>query len=242
VSYVNSGRAGIVPVRRLHRRFFLPGRPATGTLHVAGYRGGDEPSFQLSEPRYIAARQTVSYRAKRLDKKPLPSGEFGAASLSIVPNRHLTGGNEGGNDCQMTFTHNLGGGWTIQLAPNGASTWPNDDWNPAPDPTAVYQQDAVVMWEADGHLATGCRTVVVWNVYPPINTPGTGGTVTFVMEWDWGSNNVQYSCTSTSPDVHCDDQTNAGFHQYELNYVTPTLVGRSTALDSRPGGGATMGA
>jgi hypothetical protein len=65
VTYVlNSGRRGTLSVRRLHRRLFLPGLPATGTLHVAGYRGGDEPSFRLSKPRRNAARHTVSYRAK----------------------------------------------------------------------------------------------------------------------------------------------------------------------------------
>ena len=220
VSYViNSGKSGTVPVRLLHRRFFRPGLTATGTLHVAGDRGGDEPSFQLSQPRYNAARQAVSYRAKRLDNKPLPRGRFGAASLSIVPHPLLTGGNEGGNDCYMQFTHNLGGGWTITL--NKAGAWPNDDWNPAPDPNTVYQQDDVVQWEADGHLATGCAMTVIWNVTPPQNTPGTAGTVTFSEAWPWGKGPSdgypQYSCTSTTPNAVCDDQTNAGTIMYELN-------------------------
>ena len=39
VTYVlNTGRQGTLSVRRLHRRLFLPGEPATGTLHVAGFR------------------------------------------------------------------------------------------------------------------------------------------------------------------------------------------------------------
>ena len=88
VTYVtNAGRSGRLSVRRLHRRVIVRGRPATGTLHVAGLRGGDEPVFRLSRPRYNAARRTVSYRAKSLSKRRLPGRgvRFGAASLSIVP-------------------------------------------------------------------------------------------------------------------------------------------------------------
>ena len=66
---------------------------ATGILHVAGHRGGDELTFQLSRPRYNAARHTVSYKIKRLGAGRLPSRgaqaagaprRFGPASLSMV--------------------------------------------------------------------------------------------------------------------------------------------------------------
>jgi hypothetical protein len=90
----NSGRAGVMAVRRLHRLLFARAKPApTGTLHVAGHRGGDELTFRLSRPRYNRARRTVSYRAKPLTSKPLPgqathsagaARHFGAASLSII--------------------------------------------------------------------------------------------------------------------------------------------------------------
>jgi hypothetical protein len=89
----HSGRSGVMAVKRLHRRLFSPKTPeATGTLHVAGHRGGDELTFKLSRPRYNRARQTVSYRAKPLNNKPLPSRavraaqtarRFGPASLTI---------------------------------------------------------------------------------------------------------------------------------------------------------------
>ena len=88
-------RFGVVSVKRLHRLLFTPRTPAaTGTLHVAGQRGGEELVLRLSRPRYNAARGTVSYKVRRLNKRTLPSPaarasgfrarQFGAASLSIL--------------------------------------------------------------------------------------------------------------------------------------------------------------
>jgi hypothetical protein len=89
----HSGRSGVIAVKRLHRRLFSAKTlEATGTLHVAGHRGGDELTFKLSRPRYNRARRTVSYRAMPLNRKPLPSRAaraaaparpFGPASLTI---------------------------------------------------------------------------------------------------------------------------------------------------------------
>ena len=88
-----SGRSGVMAVRQMHRMLFTPTSPeATATLHVAGHRGGDEPTFKLSDPRYNRARHTVSYKAKPLNNKTLPgravraaatARTFGAASLTI---------------------------------------------------------------------------------------------------------------------------------------------------------------
>jgi hypothetical protein len=88
-----SGRSGVMAVRRMHRLVFSGAKPtATGTLHVAGHRGGQELTFRLSRPRYNAARGTVSYAVRRM-KGRLPgraagaagmARRFGAASLSIV--------------------------------------------------------------------------------------------------------------------------------------------------------------
>ena len=90
----NSGRFGVMKVRRLHRMLFsAKNATATGTLHVAGHRGGDELTVKLSRPRYNAARRTVSYKFKRLGDGRLPSRaaraagaprRFGPASLSMV--------------------------------------------------------------------------------------------------------------------------------------------------------------
>jgi hypothetical protein len=88
-----SGRSGTMAIKGMHRMLFAPTTPeATATLHVAGHRGGDEPTFKLSLPRYNRAHHTVSYQAKPLDKKSLPgragraaqaARTFGAASLAI---------------------------------------------------------------------------------------------------------------------------------------------------------------
>ena len=90
----NSGRSGVMKVKRLHRMLFSAKyATATGTLHVAGHRGGDELTFKLSRPRYNAARRTVSYKIKRLGDGRLPSRGaqtagaprgLGPASLSMV--------------------------------------------------------------------------------------------------------------------------------------------------------------
>jgi hypothetical protein len=80
----NSGRSGVIAVRRLHRMVFsAKTATATGTLHVAGHRGGDELTFRLSRPRYNAARRTVSYKIKRLGDGRLPS----RASQAAPPKR-----------------------------------------------------------------------------------------------------------------------------------------------------------
>ena len=85
----HSGRSGVMTVKRMHRRLFSAGSArATGTLHVAGHRGGDELAFKLSRARFDRARHTVSYRARPLNDKPIPRAagavrSFGAASLTI---------------------------------------------------------------------------------------------------------------------------------------------------------------
>ena len=73
----HSGRSGVVALTRMHRQLFSARTPAaTGTLHVAGNRGGDELTFRLSKPRYNASRRTVSYAVKRM-KGRLPSRAAG---------------------------------------------------------------------------------------------------------------------------------------------------------------------
>jgi hypothetical protein len=94
----NSGRAGVISLRSLHRRLIPPGKPASGTLHIAGQRGGQELAFKLSRPRYNPARNTVAYRTQPLAKRRAAHAagfrglrRFGAASLSIIPHPTLTG-------------------------------------------------------------------------------------------------------------------------------------------------------
>ena len=45
----DAGQSGTESVTRVHRRLFLPGAPATRTLHITGAHG-DQPTFKLAEP------------------------------------------------------------------------------------------------------------------------------------------------------------------------------------------------
>jgi hypothetical protein len=89
----NSGRSGVIAVRRMHRMLFRrESAAATGILHVAGHHGGDELTFKLSRPRYNRERRTVSYKIKRMRGRLPGRGaqaagaprRFGPASLSMV--------------------------------------------------------------------------------------------------------------------------------------------------------------
>jgi hypothetical protein len=133
------GRSGVMAIRRLHRELFSPATSVTGTLHVAGHHGGDEPTFRLSNPRYNPARHTVSYAAKRLDKKRVPGGaarsaraatSFGAASLSMVAD------SSGVADCAATVVNNSGYNLKLFESPikDGAGVWdPEFPTDPIPN-------------------------------------------------------------------------------------------------------------
>jgi len=128
----------VVSVTRLRVRLFGRGiPPATGTLHVAGDRGGDESTFSLSQPRYSASHHSVSYAAKPLNHRSLPSRgaraaqsgappQFGAASLSIVGAPQVAVGDYSGLDCSTTLTNNTSHWLGAAAEPN----WPTDTWNP----------------------------------------------------------------------------------------------------------------
>ena len=229
VAYVlNTGRRGTLSVRRLHRRLFLPGLPATGTLHVAGYRGGDEPSFRLSKPRRNAARHTVSYKAKRLDHKPLASGtgraagisrpsrRFGAASLSIVPHPRLTGGDNGGNDCEAAVY--VDRGEPFALTAQSWSDWPTDDWNP--DPSALQMEFyGSGSWESDGGLWRGCSNTVNFQAVAEVS--GYGGLFTITTQWPWGNGSPSSTCTVTlnSQHISCTQQSGVSPITWQLRAI-----------------------
>jgi hypothetical protein len=197
----NAGRSGRVSVRRLHRRVIVPGRPATGTLHVAGLRGGDEPVFRLSRPRYNATRRTVSYRAKRLNKRLLPGrrARFGAASLSIVPHPQMMGGASGGNSCVTTLRDLSDDYFTATSTSHGD----NQDWNPEnfdPDGLIIGQEDYPnsVVWQTDGDKpGDGCSNTVTWED-ATLGSPGSGGTVQITTSWEWGATTGTYTCQPSS--------------------------------------------
>ncbi|MGH3340675.1 MAG: hypothetical protein ACRDPL_17845 [Propionibacteriaceae bacterium] len=229
VSWANNrGRTGVIPIKRLHRLLFLPGTPpATGMLHVAGDRGGDELALKLSRPRYNASRRTVSYRAKRLGRRALPrrpargSGivprRFGAASLSIIGAPPVMAGDSGGNEC-VTFFENKIPGTVYGLRATSFSKGAGNTWIPNPtDPTvgAVVGPGGKTLWEADGASSDdpGCSNIGKWEV---IEIPTGGGdpistqvTITFSVSLS-SDYTFTYSCTSTDPSLFsCEPQQHA---------------------------------
>jgi hypothetical protein len=151
--------SGSVRIRRLHRVLFHPLLPPlTGTLHITGHRGGDEPTFSLSRPRYNASRQTVSYRAKRLRARSgsaraagiATPRRFGASSLSMVAD-------DDDKSC-MTFLDNNTGHPLILVrvdSPNG-QTWQTSPGTPN---STIIQPGNSAIYEADG---PNCSYTVYW--------------------------------------------------------------------------------
>jgi hypothetical protein len=221
VSWIhNGGRAGRIAVRKFHRRLFLPGKPATGTLHVAGHRGGQEPAFRLSKPRYDAGRGTVSYSVKSLGRVRLPGRaarpaqgfrQFGAASLSVAPHAQVASGDNGGNDCGIGLVNETGYG--VQVT--GASSWDTDSWDPAiPSGQIVPSHSKVptgadlrAFWQSDGGFVRGCSNTSTWQLVvdpndPTQAPPPAGVTFTLSMSWPWGSGGSP-SCSSTNAQFYC---------------------------------------
>ena len=232
VSWVtNTGRSGVVSIRRLHRRLFLPRRPATGILHVAGDRGGDEREFRLSRPRYSAARQRVSYRVRGA-KRAQPSSSaaaraprrFGAASLSILGAPQLGSGDNGGNDCRVTIENNLP--WELEAS--SESKWPTDTWDSGIPFQYVLDQAQSITWGSDGGLFRGCSVSGGWTVISDPDSPPNppAGTFNLNTTWDWnGGGNTGTTCSNTNwAQYYCQDQSSgaAGSGSWELNYVYPS--------------------
>jgi hypothetical protein len=196
----NGGKSGVVSVARLHRRLFSPGTPpAAGTLHIAGQRPGRELALKLSRPRYDASRHRVSYRVKRLNKRPASSRvarasqraaprRFGPASLSIIGAPPVLPGSFGGNDCRTTLEN--GTGLTMFL--QSSSKWDTDSWNPdVPEHELTSRQSTT--WESDGGTLRGCSNTAVWNIFYP---DGLFGTVTITTTYRWAGTPT-YTCTPT---------------------------------------------
>jgi hypothetical protein len=197
---IDGGRSGKVSVRRLHRRVFLPGLAATGRLHVAGRRGGRDRRFKLTRPRYNAARHTVSYRAKSLDRRRSRSGtpraagipalrNFGAAKLSIVPHPRLASGDQGGNDCEAAVYADASEPFT--LSAQTWSKWDTDSW--VPDPSHLQRSFLSGSWESDGGQWRGCSNTVNFQAVP--NVTGYGGLFTVNIQWPWGQNSPTSTCS-----------------------------------------------
>jgi hypothetical protein len=245
VSWIhNRGRTGRVTIQRMHRRIFI--RTATATLHVAGHSGGQEPAFRLSQPRYKAGRETVSYTVKRLNRVRLPgraaapaqSGrQFGTASLSIVPHSQVMGGDNGGNDCGIGLVNETGYG----VQATGASKWDTDSWDPAipagqtvPSHSKNQGLDLHAFWQSDGGLWRGCSNTATWQLVvdpndPTQAPPPAGVTFTFNIGWPWGSG-ASNSCSSSDPQFYCVRTTTSYFI---LRGPVPCCMPASTVAATR---------
>jgi len=221
------GRAGVAPITLAHKRLFPPKRPATGVLHIAGQRGGEELVFRLSKPRYSAKRSTVSYRATPIAKRSATAGvlaaarrHFGAASLSVIPHASLgSGSRNGGNNCRAGYINDTWYGMTYV----SSSKWDTDVWTfdanlvsgfvagntnilrPINPPGLQFDGTE---WESDGGLWRGCANHTSWTFVTDPDNPDTSGippadvTIDFNLEWDW-TQLPSFSCASSDPRFTC---------------------------------------
>ena len=192
------GRAGVAPITRAHKRLFSPKTPATGALHIAGQRGGEEFAVRLSDPRYSAARRTVSYRATRLTKRAdaaraaaAAPRRFGAASLSVVPDPSL-GSGDGGNNCVMILRNSPPGNGSARLELLSSSKWDTDDWAPSPPDFIDVNGQAFV--GTAGGIWRGCHNETVWDA----GIGNRSATVTIDITWPWQQGPTT-TCTSSNP-------------------------------------------
>jgi hypothetical protein len=201
----NNRRSGVVSVRRLHERLFLPGKPVLGALEIARHRGGAAPRLRLSRPRYNAARRTVSYRIKRLDKRPLPR-RFGAASLSMV------GRAQDQQHCEASV--NFNSGEYFYMAVDSYSAWDTDTWDVTPYFSSENDSDT---WQSDGGDLRGCGNTVNLQLVPEMN--GWGGEITISVSFDWQGNLTTNTCTVTNADsnIKCDQEPNVAPITYRVH-------------------------
>ena len=231
VSWVtNTGRSGVVSIKRLHRRLFPPRRPATGILHIAGDRGGDEREFRLSRPRYSAGRQRVSYRVSGLKRARLARSaavrgprRFGPASLSILGAPQLGSGDNGGNDCRVTIENNLP--WELEASSEGK--WPTDTWDPGIPFQYVLDQAQSITWGSDGGFLRGCSVSGGWSIISDPNSPPNPpqGTFNLNTTWEWnGGGNTGTTCSNTNTaSYYCQDLSSGadGTGSWQLSYIYP---------------------
>jgi hypothetical protein len=224
VSYTTpSGRTNTAALEHLHKGVFLPGRPATAILHVAGHRGGDEPSFRLSNPRYRAARRTLSFTVKPLDRKRLPgranatgtaqtplrttasstaaaqARSFGPSSLTVTPHASVAPSPQGGNECEAEV---LNGDYGHQLMATSWSKYGGDSWRQMPPngKREMVRPSESASWESDAPVGRDCYNTVTFVWYTDrSDAPKWPGTVTIIVSWRWGAKGPSSTCTPSEP-------------------------------------------
>lgn len=218
----DAGRSGTVSLRRLHRRVFLPGRPPTGVLHIAGR--SHDLTFRLSKPRYTGSRRTASYAVKPLagTSRLRAPAEFGDASLTILPNRGPGGGggglgsaangpglgDNGGNDCEMVVSTSLNTD-VGNMSLVSDSQWDTDDWITAP--AFGIADGGQAFMGSEGGFLRGCGMQAVYS-----GGIGTPVTVTIDLSWQWHGP-ITTTCTVSVPSLYgCfrDDSDVIGWRVY----------------------------
>ncbi len=194
-----NGDVGVARITRAHNRLFAPRTLATGTLHVAGQRGGEELAFRLSRPRYSAARRTASYRARPLTKRPAAAAamadrRFGAASLSVVPHAQVGSGGNGGNVCEMLVQNEGVRLYDLNLV--SSSQWDTDNWATGEDPPSVLSSNSGALIASEGGLWRGCSMEVVYQ--QPAGPSNPEVTFTINVSWPW-TQGPSTSCTVSNP-------------------------------------------
>jgi hypothetical protein len=207
----HDGRSGALSVATLHRALFAHLAPRgfprsnrrlpapTALLHVA-QRPGRVAALRLSRPRYSAARRTVSYRVKRLDKRRLPR-RFGAASLSIA----ALGSPQDVFHCSTTVEN--GTDYTIQATSSGL--WPQDRWNPGIPVGYLSLPDSpsdTLVYGSDGGFMRGCGNSSTWTIID--GPPGIRGVhFDFYTTIPWNISGVptrgSSTCTPSAPNFVC---------------------------------------
>jgi hypothetical protein len=200
IAKTSDGRTDRVLVERLHARLFLPGKPATGTLR---HSGGKKAAFSLSRPRYSAARRTVSYRAKPVNNKPLPSvpRRFGRASLSMVAHPQVMLGD--GKSCKVQVINHTNNDWRV----NSSWTWnqwiSGDPLNRTLPHTPDMRGNNYIEWESgNSGFDRGCGNDVMLEIVPNApDDPFAGAQFRFQLTIAWNgprSDDVD-SCTPSGP-------------------------------------------
>ena len=208
-SYVtDAGRSGTTSVRRLHRRVFLPGKPATGhAAHRGRARrpGADLQADQAALCRGAPDRQLQGRAARwrvasggvaRAAALTAPA-EFGAASLSILPHPSL-GSGSGGRACEVQI-ENAGSPHSERLNRQSFSKWDTDDWIDGENPPWQIDANRATTVGSMGGLFRGCGNETVWQAS---TWDGKVATLTVDVSWQWRDPAPTTSCTSTDPSFY----------------------------------------
>jgi hypothetical protein len=144
----NTGRAGVIPLRSLHRRLIPPGKPATGTLHIAGQRGGQELAFRLSRPRYTPPATPSPTASSRCGGAAPPAPQGSAAS---APPRYRSSPTAG-RACSTRPS-------TRATPPTTIKAYTTGTWEADPDKSSVCAAD-IAYDSKDGNNTVNGNVVI----------------------------------------------------------------------------------